>query len=351
MGEWPWQVSLRDKPQQKVSQHFCGAVLIDSETVLTAAHCVWDCDWDEDEQKCQKSEGRFTHERFIVALGFHKSSVTIKEKDQIINRDRKYGTQIQQIDTREGKLKGKVIVHPDYKGSSYYGNWLEKTAKSGWMPNDIAIIQLRTQIIFSKNSDSNLFRNNDKVKKRNERIGTYVRPICLPKPDGGIKPESQNKIWITGYGKIEKDRNAMVLREGETNLIANKQCTSKLRNSWKASENILYHITETQVCALSKKKPVDACQGDSGGPMSMSVTSEMIMKNDEKNDKIKSPSQKKKLRMYNQYERYQLEGLTSWGFNCGGKVPGVYTKVSQFMEFILEHSKHVQTVENEMLSI
>ena len=106
-------------------------------------------------------------------------------------------------------------------------------------------------------------------------------------------------------------------------------------------------LTKTQVCAHSERKnAVDTCPGDSGGPMSMSVTSGMIMKN----NKRKSPSQKKKIEMYNQMERYQLEGITSWGFGCGQKLPGVYTKVSHFMDFILEHSKYIQTVENEMLS-
>ena len=341
-------MSLRKKPRfaSQLSQHFCGAVIIDSKTVLTAAHCLWNCN---NKIECQNGKGSFIPDRFIVALGFHKSSVTAEEKDRIIVRDKKFGTQIQQIDTREGKLKGKVIVHPDYKGGKYYADyWLAKSEKSGWMPNDIAIIQLKTQINFNKNSDSNLFSNKNQVEEGTEPIGTYVRPICLPKPDGGIKPESKNKIWITGYGLTESDQEAKVLMEGETNLIANKECTSKLSNAWKLSKRISYHITKTQLCALSEKeKAVDTCTGDSGGPLSMSVTLEMI----KKNNKNMTLRQKAKTEMYNQKERYQLEGLTSWGFECGNKQPGVYTKVSNFMEFILKHSRYVQTVENEMLSI
>ena len=191
--EWPWQVSLRDK---KFHEHFCGAVIIDSETVLTAAHCLWNCD---DKIKCQKNEGSFTHTRFIVALGFTKSSVAKEERDDIIRMQGISGTQIQQIDTREGKLKGKVIVHPDYKGENYYTDyWLEKSEKSGWMQNDIAIIKLQTQLKFNKYS----------TKKTN------VRPICLPKPDGRIKPESNNKVWIAGYGNTESGEPAKVLRGG-----------------------------------------------------------------------------------------------------------------------------------------
>ena len=78
-GEWPWQVSLREN-RNKFHTHFCGAVIIDSETVLTAAHCLWDC---QTEIECQKGEGSFIYDRrkFIVALGFHKSSMTSEEED------------------------------------------------------------------------------------------------------------------------------------------------------------------------------------------------------------------------------------------------------------------------------
>ena len=128
-------------------------------------------------------------------------------------------------------------------------------------------------------------------------------------------------------------------------MISNEECTSKLSNYYKLNNRISYHITESQLCALSEN--VDTCRGDSGGALAMPVTFEMIMKN----NGTLTPHQIAETKKNCKHERYQLEGVTGWGFGCGLGIPGIYTKVSHFMEFILKHSKYVQTVENEVLSI
>lgn len=39
-GEWPWQVSLR---RIRNNNSYCGGSIIDSTTIVTAAHCLWEC--------------------------------------------------------------------------------------------------------------------------------------------------------------------------------------------------------------------------------------------------------------------------------------------------------------------
>lgn len=57
---------------------------------------------------------------------------------------------------------------------------------------------------------------------------------------------------------------------------------------------------------LNKTRQSDACQGDSGGPLLMRVnkTSTTVI------------------------------GITSFGHGCGGFIPGVYTAVSPFLDWI-----------------
>ncbi|XP_030774717.1 transmembrane protease serine 4 isoform X3 [Rhinopithecus roxellana] len=64
-------------------------------------------------------------------------------------------------------------------------------------------------------------------------------------------------------------------------------------------------VTEKMVCAGIPEGGVDTCQGDSGGPL-----------------------------MY-QSDQWQVVGIVSWGYGCGGpSTPGVYTKVSAYLNWI-----------------
>ena len=73
-------------------------------------------------------------------------------------------------------------------------------------------------------------------------------------------------------------------------------------------------ITEKQICAHDDTPPrgsrPDTCKGDSGGPM-MCGSGHNV-----------------------------LAGITSWGeIPCTGNVPGVYTRVSAYRNWIYQHAR------------
>merc|ERR1711923_263447 len=114
-GEYPWQVSLRTKRE---GETFCGGTLINSWTVVTAAHCLH-----------EGKGGDYLQTRFIVGLGWQKAVGT--------NRDI--------LDE-----KGRVFVHPEYIGENTDDN------TNVHSPHDIAIIILSKEVEFPVNSDVGL---------------------------------------------------------------------------------------------------------------------------------------------------------------------------------------------------
>ena len=159
-GEFPWQVSLRDK---KTKLSYCGGTLINTWTVLTAAHCVWLGDL---------KTGGLKYEEFAVALGWQKAYGINRRK--ISKNDAKYGKQIMFLDLADYDQKGgRYFVHPGYIGEeSAYDTKIK-------MPNDIAIIVLPEEAKIPKRSEVGSFWDDHTPDKTQPR-GTFVRPICMP---------------------------------------------------------------------------------------------------------------------------------------------------------------------------
>merc|ERR1711881_699448 len=72
-----------------------------------------------------------------------------------------------------------------------------------------------------------------------------------------------------------------------------------------------------QICANNERNRIDTCQGDSGGPLVCPNNDSGVR--DKKND------------------QHALVGVVSFGFGCGWKTPGVYTRVTEFYDFIFQH--------------
>ena len=71
-------------------------------------------------------------------------------------------------------------------------------------------------------------------------------------------------------------------------------------------------IAETEICAMRRGTRKDSCQGDSGGPLVVPTADGTA---------------------------FTQVGVVSWGRGCGASLPGVYTRVAAFSDWINETVK------------
>ncbi|XP_055371669.1 transmembrane protease serine 9-like [Condylostylus longicornis] len=149
-------------------------------------------------------------------------------------------------------------------------------------------------------NDIALLRLNDRVP-----ITDFIRPICLP-----AKTKNRyvgTKGVVTGWGTLKEDgKPSCILQEVEVPVLANDICAKETNYTQKM-------ITDNMMCAgYPGVGQRDSCQGDSGGPMVA-----------QRSDK-----------------RYEQIGIVSWGNGCARPhYPGVYTRVTNYLDWIEQNSK------------
>ncbi|NP_001076238.1 tissue-type plasminogen activator precursor [Oryctolagus cuniculus] len=134
-----------------------------------------------------------------------------------------------------------------------------------------------------------------------------VRLVCLP--DASLQLPDWTECELSGYGKHEEFSPVFSeqLKEAHVRLYPSSRCTpQQLKNRT---------VTGNMLCAGDTRSGGaqvnlhDACQGDSGGPLVCMTDGHMT-----------------------------LIGIISWGLGCGQKdVPGVYTKVVNYLGWIQQH--------------
>ncbi|CAH2085626.1 unnamed protein product [Euphydryas editha] len=138
--------------------------------------------------------------------------------------------------------------------------------------NDIAIATINRPVAFSKT----------------------IRPICLPEREQNFGGRVGT---VVGWGRLGVDASSSsVLMKASLRILSDEECMNS---------KLSIHIEPTMMCAFSKGK--DGCQGDSGGP----------------------------LLVFEGVGRYVQAGIVSWGIGCADpRYPGVYTKVSLYIDWI-----------------
>ena len=112
------------------------------------------------------------------------------------------------------------------------------------------------------------------------------------------------EAWLSGWGRQwHNGPLSSQLEMVKLPIVSNEECMRWYNNSGSRQ----FIPSYTFLCAGYEEGEMDACSGDSGGPLTLT-----------RGD-----------------GRSELWGVVSWGIGCGvsGR-PGVYTRVSQFVDWI-----------------
>ncbi|XP_036406275.1 plasminogen [Megalops cyprinoides] len=132
-------------------------------------------------------------------------------------------------------------------------------------------------------------------------INDQVQTVCLPEKDY-IVP-SDTECYVTGWGDTKGTGGDGVLKETGFPVIENKVCNRPAYLNGAVKDH--------EMCAGNIEGGSDSCQGDSGGPLVCYAK-----------------------------ETFVLQGVTSWGRGCAMPMkPGVYVRVSKFVDWINEQIK------------
>ncbi|XP_077293962.1 serine protease snk-like isoform X2 [Arctopsyche grandis] len=169
-----------------------------------------------------------------------------------------------------------MIEHPDYKPPLKY--------------NDIALLKLDTPVNISD-----------------------VRIACLHTDSTLPKTAVASGFGKTDYESVTGSKTMMSVT---VDIIPKKECAASLKSLTKKNGVLRNGISDGILCAGDLKGGKDTCQGDSGGPL-------QIYHDDVDCKKT--------------FPLHVVLGVTSFGRFCGFKnSPGVYTRVSEYIEWIEE---------------
>jgi len=164
--------------------------------------------------------------------------------------------------------------------------------------------------------DPKRLSNDIAILRVNQRINLnhpYVNTACLPSCDNQFEHQFSNgtgvRCWVAGWGKNEFDGSFQFIQHKvDVPIVDDYKCNAALKralNRKSAGVGDRFQLHDSEVCAGTETGK-DACTGDGGSPLVCQAQS----------------------------GRWTVVGLVSWGIGCATDIPGVYTKLSYFKNWI-----------------
>ncbi|XP_077990317.1 atrial natriuretic peptide-converting enzyme-like [Glandiceps talaboti] len=165
-GAWPWIVSLQNKTSDYF--HFCGATVVGSRWLITAAHCFYESLIEENTDLTD----------VVAVLGV---------RDKTVDADNTPHRQEHQIKT--------FYIHPQYSPYDY--------------ENDLAILELASNITY----------------------GDYVRPACMASSNMDPRPGTVCEIAGWGVTKEGNAETPADLQEAKVPIVSHSTCGRLARDA------------------------------------------------------------------------------------------------------------------------
>lgn len=158
---------------------------------------------------------------------------------------------------------------------------------------------------FNLNHTQQRFKNDIaliRLKSKVHNYTSYIQPICLPF-DIEITGREEKKYQIAGWGKTDfyESGGSPVLQFATVINVPIDEC-----NNLQAKE--VRNLTEKQLCSEGNRGE-DPCKGDSGGPLMEVISKGRIIQ----------------------------VGIVSFGPIPCANAPSVYSRVSAYLDWILDH--------------
>jgi len=150
------------------------------------------------------------------------------------------------------------------------------------LDNDIALLELRTAVPFD----------------------WLMQPACLPPPGQSGDFSTGQSVLVSGWGATEyaTSKATTMLMKATLRTVPFTVCNSTYASIVPKGLRV-----DSQMCAGDTVGQADACSGDSGGPLQVKPRNSHV---------------------------FTVVGIVSAGHGCGGAKPGLYTRVSGYIEWI-----------------